>query len=199
MKHIEQFRQHFTKVPTFTMRDAKLLLGNVVPSGYLRLLIHNLRKTGEVKRITRGTYTFHDEAQLVGFAFEPFYYGLQDALSLLNLWEQETNPIVITPRKIRSGTRNFEGNNYLVRHLDRKMFFGFEFIKYFNYWLPVSNPEKTLIDFAYFKEPLSQETLKEIKKRINHKKLNEYLKRTPQKTRERVLKLLKKQLNQLGF
>ena len=177
-------------MPVFTMRDAKLFLGKT-SHNYLYLLIHNLLKTGELKRITKGVYTFHEEAQLVGFAFEPFYYGLQDALSLHNLWEQETNPIVITTRNIRSGTRNFEGSNYIVRHVNRKIFYGFDIIKYFNYWIPVSTIEKTLIDFVYYREPLSKETVNEIKRKINHEKLNEYLKRTPAKIREKVLKLLK--------
>ena len=48
--------------------------------------------------------------------------------------------------------------------------------------------EKTLIDMVYFKEKLSSESLKEIKKRINKRKLNSYLKAYPKNIKERVLR-----------
>ena len=87
--------------------------------------MNHLTKKGEIKKITRGAYTFKEEIEVVGFAFSPFYYGLQEALSLRNLWEQEVNPVVITPRKIRQGVRKFLGNNYLIKRVNRSMFFGF--------------------------------------------------------------------------
>jgi hypothetical protein len=58
-----------------------------------------LLRSGRIYKITRGSYTFYDEVQYAGFAFQPFYYGLEDALSLLGLWKQETNPVIITPGK----------------------------------------------------------------------------------------------------
>ncbi len=192
MKHVKLLRAQFGKKLVFTARDVKMLLGKKTSSKYLNLLLHNLVKSGELNRISKGTYTFRSEVQLVGFAFQPFYYGLQDALSLRNLWEQETNAVVITPRRVRKGIRTFLGSNYLVRTIDRKMFFGFELAKYFDIWIPVSTPEKTLIDFVYFREPLSKDALKELKKKINEKILKEFLKRTSKRTRETVLKLLKK-------
>ncbi|MDP2973443.1 MAG: hypothetical protein Q8N60_00180, partial [Candidatus Diapherotrites archaeon] len=69
------------------------------------------------------------------------------------------------------------GANVLVRRINRKMFFGFDLIKYYEHWLPVSDIEKTLVDFFYFKEPLSKETLEEIKQKLEKKKLNQYLKK----------------------
>jgi len=190
MKYLREVRKKFGDKPAFTARDLKNLLREKgATNQYIQLLTHNLRKTGELKRITRGTYTFRDESQTVGFAFQPFYYGLQDALSLHNVWEQETNPVVITPRKIRPGTRKFQETNYSVRHVSRKMFFGFEPMKYYDLWIPVSTPEKTLIDFAWFKQKLLKETLDEIKPRIRREILEEYLKRVP-RLRKQVEKLL---------
>ena len=65
-----------------------------------------------------------------GFGFSPFYYGLEDALSLRNVWEQETNPVIITPRTVRVGIRKFEGRHFVVRRIDRSMFFGYTFVDY---------------------------------------------------------------------
>lgn len=55
--------------------------------------------------------------------------GLQDALSIHNLWEQETIPIIIITRKIRQGIRKVLDLNVLIRRIDKKYFFGFDYIK----------------------------------------------------------------------
>ncbi|VVB66388.1 Uncharacterised protein [Candidatus Gugararchaeum adminiculabundum] len=192
MKYLSEVREKFGSLPAFTISDLQVFLGTKkISKNYLYLLIHNLVKSGEIKKISRGVYTFLDESETVGFGFTPFYYGLQEALSLKNLWEQETNPIVLTPRKVRSGVRQFEGSNFVVRRIARKMFFGFTTMRYKDFWIPVSDNEKTLIDFAYFNEPLSNEALAGLRKNLDRKKLLEYLKRCPEITRRKVKKLAK--------
>lgn len=193
MKYAKEFREHFAYALTFSTRDARLFLENKGASKqYAKLFVHNLMRRGELHAVTKGVYTFRQEMQVVGTAFPPYYYGLQDALSLHGFWEQETNPVVVTPRKVRPGVRTFLGNNYLVRRIDRKMFFGFQAVKYGEFWVNVSDAEKTLVDFAYFKAPLSKEALDEIKKKIDRKKLARYLTRTPAQARWRVEKMLAK-------
>jgi predicted transcriptional regulator of viral defense system len=191
MKYLREMREHFSAVPAFTISDLKVFLGRKgIGRGYLHLLVHNLLAKDEVRRITRGIYTFSSDAQLVGFGFRPFYYGLQDALSLRNLWEQETNPVVLTPRRVRTGVRSFEGTNYLVKRIPRGLFFGFETIKYSGFWIPVSDVEKTLIDFVYFRQALDSETLNEMKKRIKKKNLDGYLRRCPAWVKRKVRELV---------
>jgi len=147
-------------------------------------------KQGELFPITKGVYTFRQEMQTVGFAFQPFYYGLQDALSLRNLWEQETAPVVITPRRVRNGMRKFLRNNYVVKRIDRKMFFGFSLVKYGDFWMPVSDAEKTLIDLVHFRQPVSDEALTEMKKAMRKEVLEGYLEKVPKMLAERVRKKL---------
>ena len=192
MSLANEVRNRFKESKLFTINEVKIFLSTKkVSDRYFQLIIHNLLKTGELKRISRGIYTFQDEIETVGFAFQPFYYGLQESLSLRNLWEQEVNPIVVTPRKVRTGIRNFQGANYVVKRIRRSMFFGFETIKYKEFWIPVSDIEKTVIDFVYFKEHLNEETLIDIRQQIDEKKLKLYLKRCPNWVRNRVEKLLK--------
>ena len=192
MKYISKVREHFDKQMVFTLRDLRIFLKKeAISVGYADLLLHNMVSKGEITRITKGVYTFNKDLEVVGFAFPPFYYGLQDALSLRNIWEQETNPIVITPKKVRTGIRQIMDSNVLVRKISRKMFFGFELIKCNNYWLPVSDAEKTLIDFVYFNESLPKDTLEELTKKVQGKKLETYLKKTPKRTRAKVERLLK--------
>ncbi len=190
MKYLGEVRRRFKKEPAFTIADMKIFLGKRgISPGYLNLLVHNMLVKGEIRRITRGVYTYSDDIEVVGFGFRPFYYGLQEALSLRNLWEQETNPVVVTPRKVRSGVRDFDGGNYLVKRINRRMFFGFEMMRHGDCWVPVSGVEKTLIDFVYFGEHLSRETLGEIQKKIDESVLRDNLKRCPAWVVEGVKKL----------
>ncbi|MHB8359305.1 MAG: hypothetical protein ACYDCP_07390 [Thermoplasmataceae archaeon] len=110
MKYMHDLVSHFFSKPAFSVDELKAYLHRrQAPEGYHKVLIQNLLNSGKIFRIARGSYTFHEEIQYVGFAFKPFYYGLEDALSLRELWEQETNPVIITPRKVRNGLRQFEG------------------------------------------------------------------------------------------
>ena len=77
-----------------------------------------------------------------------------------------------------------------IRKINRKMFFGFNGVKYFDYWIQVTDVEKTLIDFVYFKEPLQSIVLEKMKERTDKKKLNGYLKRCSTKVKKSVLSLL---------
>ncbi len=189
MKYIKKVREHFKKKPVFSIKDLRVFLKKKgISKEYSKLLIHNLVKEKEIQRITKGVYSFQKDLMVAGFAFSPFYYGLQDALSLRNLWEQETIPIIVTPRKVRPGIRKIMDSNVLIRRINRKMFFGFESVKHFDLWIPVSDAEKTLIDFTYFNEPLSKEVLKELKKKVDEKKLKKYLKKCPKNTVKKIRK-----------
>ena len=91
MKFMKEFIGYFQSKPAFSSSEARNFFSfRGGPKGYYKTVINNLIRSGKLHRITRGHYTFHEEAQFAGFAFMPFYYGLQDGLSLRNLWEQET-------------------------------------------------------------------------------------------------------------
>lgn len=158
----EQYKNEYK----FTKKDAsKLFSKDKISNEYLDQLLHNLVKQNKIIRITNGSYTFKKDLMVSGFAYSPFYYGLQEALSLRNLHEQETNPIIITKNKIKPGIKTIQGSNVLLRRIDCKYFFGFDFIKYYDMEIPVSDYEKTLIDFVYYNEPLSKEVINDLKKK----------------------------------
>lgn len=157
---------------------------------YAKQLIRNLLNKGKIKSLAKGCYSSHDEPSLAVFCFKPAYLGLQDALSFHELWEQETIPVIITSRKVRQGIRKVLGMNVLVRRMDKKYLFGFDYEKQGDFFLPYSDIEKTFIDMLYFNEKLTEEAKENITKRIDKKKLNLYLKNYPRKFRNRVLSLL---------
>ncbi len=190
IKYLKLLEELFKKSPVV---DANSIL-RIVKSKknikqYNKQLIRNLILNGKIKRITKGYYTIHDEPSLSVFCFKPAYLSLQDSLSFHNLWEQESIPIMITTKKVRQGIRKVFGVNVLIRRINKKYFFGFELCKDRKFYLPYSDIEKTFIDMIYFKEKLSDKALSEIKKRIDKKKLNSYLRKYPKRFRDRVLRV----------
>ncbi len=192
MKYVEGFFRHFKDFPILTTRDAQMYLQHLGSTQeYAKLFIKNLLKKGKLNKLKRGFYTFGTDPTLASLAFTPSYHGLQEALSLHNLWEQETNTILVTPRKVRPGVRQMLGGTVIIHRIARKMFFGFETRNYYGQWINVSDVEKTLIDFVYFNQPLDSATLKEMKKRIDKKKLASYLEKCPDRIKRKIGKLFR--------
>ena len=183
----------FEKSPVVSYNSISRIVNNEKKAkGYSKRIINYLLKQGKIKKLTKGCYTALNNSSLAVFCFQPAYLGLQDALSFHNLWEQETIPVIITIRNIRTGIRKSLGSNILIKRIEKKLFFGFDSYQEGNYALPYSDIEKTLIDLVYFKQPIDKETIRNFKKKIDGKKLNSYLKEYPKEIRKKVLDILNK-------
>jgi predicted transcriptional regulator of viral defense system len=146
---MNEFFENFKDKYIFSANDVKRFLSyRKANDDYYKIFLYNLTKEKKIHKIRYGYYSFNDDIMLTGLSYEPFYYGLESALSLLNLWEQETNPVIITPLHIRTGMMQYEGRNYIVRRISREMFFGYQYLKYYDFYIPVSCLEKTLIDLV---------------------------------------------------
>ncbi|MFH1317024.1 MAG: hypothetical protein ABII01_05895 [Candidatus Woesearchaeota archaeon] len=157
---------------------------------YSKQLVRNLILKGKINILAKGYYTKHDDPSLCVLCLDG-YLGLQDSLSFHNLWDQETIPVIITAKKVRQGIREVIGTNVLVRRINRKYFFGFDYLKYGDFYLPVSDVEKTFIDMVYFRESLGKEMLKNLKKSVDKEKMMRYLKYYPARFREKMVSKLK--------
>jgi predicted transcriptional regulator of viral defense system len=186
--YLNKVKEFITKTPVFRVRDIELIVKN---RSYAHLILHKLAKKKEIKRIMRGWYSLYDDPIVSVFCFKPAYLGLQEALSIHNLWEQETNVVIVTTRKVRTGVRKFFDSNVVVHRVKQKYFFGFDLMRYDDFFIPVSDVEKTFIDLIYFNEIPTRPVLKEIKKKMNKKKLSNYLENYPSKFREKVKKLVR--------
>ena len=189
IKYIDKIRKFFKDSPVVSIASLKKFIGEK-NNKYIYLIINKMLKKNEMKKITKGYYSIYEDPSLAVFCFKPAYLGLQDALSFHNLWEQETNPVIITSRKIRRGVRKVFTHNVVFKKIDSKYLFGFNYEKCGDFYFPYSNIEKTFIDMVYFRNNLDKETLKNIKERINRKKLNLYLKVYPKRFKKLVLKFL---------
>ena len=193
-KYLDKIRNLFEKSPVVTFDSIKMIVKdkkNV--KQYTKQIIRNLIKQNKIKRITKGFYTIHEDPSLAVFCFSG-YLGVQNAVSFHNLWEQETVPMIITAKKVRQGRREIFGANIIIKRIDRKYIFGFEYYKYplenRDIYIPYSDIEKTFIDMVYFKQPLDKEVIDNFKEKINKKKLKDYLKKYPKRFRKMVLRLL---------
>lgn len=191
-KHIKKIREFFKKTPVVDIKSIKMIVGR---SDYAYLIVSHMLKRGEIKRITKGYYSIHDDPVLAAYCFRPCYIGLEEAMSFHGIWEQETNLILVTTKKVRRGIRKVFGTNVLVRNIFPKYFFGFDYLKYGDFVVPISDVEKTFIDIIYFRQigkGFDKKILREFRKRIDGKKLNSYLKKYPLKFRKRILDILER-------
>ncbi len=190
IKYLGEIRDFFKKSPVVDIGSLKRFIKKKNKE-YIYLIINNLLKKKEIKKITKGFYSVHEDPSLIVFCFKPSYLGLQNAMSFHNLWEQETAPIIVTTKNVRKGIRNVFDRNVLIRKIDKKYIFGFEYYKDGDFYLPYSDIEKTFIDIVYFKQPIDDEVINEFRKKINKKKLKDYLKRYPERFRKKVKIILK--------
>ena len=184
-KHIEKIRALFKKSPVIDFQSIKRTIGSG-NDNYAKLLINNLLKSKEINKIAKGKYSLNEDPSLFVLCYNRSYLGLQSALSFHGLWEQETIPVVITPRKIRQGLRNVSGMNVLVRRIKKEYAFGFEFYNDGGVYLPYSYIEKTFIDMIVFNQFMDEDVLKQFKRRIGKNKLKKHLNKYPEKIRKRI-------------
>ncbi|MCK4730537.1 MAG: hypothetical protein KAT28_04410 [Candidatus Aenigmarchaeota archaeon] len=187
MKYINKVREYFKNTSVASIGSISRLVGN---KNYTYTLLNHLLKKGDINRIKKGYYTVHEDPSLIVYCLKPAYLGLQDAMSFHNIWEQETCPVVITTRKVRTGIRKVFDSNVLVKRISPKYFFGYDFYKYGDFVFPVSDMEKTFIDLVYFRE-IGDEFVMKFKKKMNIKKINLYLEKYPENFRRKVLDMLR--------
>ncbi|MGC8505427.1 MAG: type IV toxin-antitoxin system AbiEi family antitoxin domain-containing protein [Thermoplasmata archaeon] len=175
MKYESAFIMFFEKQNIFMTDDARRFLLRLSASeAYIRLMLHNLVQSGKLYRIGKGAYTFQRNEGIIGFRFRPFYYGLQYALTIRKIWTQQSIPVTITRSKAEPGIRELMGIRIIIHRINAKGFFGFEYVNYGGLFVPVSDPEKTLLDFIYYGIELDPETRAELEKRVNKSLLKEY-------------------------
>lgn len=190
-KYLKSVENLFRKSPVVSYSSIqRIIKGNKGNNVYAKQLVRQLMLKGKIKKLAKGCYTSRNDSQLIIFYLKPAYLGLQDALSFHGLWEQETVPIIVTVRKVRQGLRKVLGSNILIRRINKRYLFGFDYIQQGEIYYPYSDIEKTLIDMIYFNEKLSKEALNNIPKKIDAEKLKGYLKKYPTRFQKKVLKLV---------
>ena len=184
IKYLNQVKELFNQSQVVSLASLK----KIVPQNYLKLLLNNLIKKQKIYRLTKGFYSKSDDPTLLVYCIKPSYLGLQEALSIHNIWEQETITVLVTPTKVRIGIRELHNTHIIIHNINKNYFFGFNFQDIGNLYIPVSDLEKTFIDLIYFNQKLDLKTWKQLKKKLDSKKLNKYLKVYQKKIKYKILK-----------
>lgn len=191
MKYEKEFRRYFSKIPIFTFKDAKRYLCMMGASeAYVKLFVYGQMKRRSLLRVGKGVYSYLDNEIAVGFAFRPFYYGLEFSMTLHRLWTQISVPVIITTTKAVPGIRESMGKRILIRRISEHMFFGIEYIEYNGMFVPVSDIEKTLIDFAYFNIDLNGDDTRTVLQKCSVRRLMEYARASNRKVEKRIEDIL---------
>ncbi len=164
------------------LRNSSLFTYRLVESSvgsYAKVLLHNLRRRGEVVELVKGVYTFKKSPYMIVKAIPMSYVGLGSAAFLHGAWNQVGAITVLSPaasRTVRSGERVVAGFKVIVRRISKKMYFGYEYIymEDLEEWIRVSDPEKTLIDLVYFRHPAIDE-MPELIQMVDVSKVEAYL------------------------
>jgi predicted transcriptional regulator of viral defense system len=193
VKYTNQFLEYFESFPAFTAKDVKLfMLKNGANGDYYKTFMHNMVKSGRAYAIGRGRYTLHDDPMVAGFAFSPFYYGMETALTYYKLWNYMTPISIVTMNRIRKGSIELLGRNATVRRIQKNKFFGYSMVNYKdNLYIPMADMEKTLVDSVYFHSRFSLEVYSEMAKRIDRKRLDSYLRRYSGIVKKQVYGIIK--------
>ncbi|MHA1606402.1 MAG: type IV toxin-antitoxin system AbiEi family antitoxin domain-containing protein [Candidatus Freyarchaeota archaeon] len=137
------------RMPVFTAKD---LVIRGVPRSYVRRLANLLKEKGRIKIVERGKYAVTEDPLLVApFLTFPSYVSMFSALLIRGAISQMPMGVqVVTTRKRKNKVATYNDTKIEFFRIKRRLFFGFEYVWYEGFQVPVAKPEKALIDIYYF-------------------------------------------------
>ncbi len=172
------------ELPLFSLADVTQIVSG---KAYAKKVVKKMVARGEIRKIRRNTYTFHDDPFLMStFLFKPSYLSSASALSYHQLISQIPTEFFCFSPKARktAGAINVYPTPY---------FWGFEEQPYQGFSIPIATPEKALIDsWGIIPVSIFEEAVPE----INVKQMKEYLKKIKKSS---VLKRMGYLLERNGF
>jgi len=186
----------FKNFKTFTFNDVRMALTGKkkISDKTIQVTLSRMVKSKKLYKVTKGVFSLEKRDDIVGFAFSPFYYGGVAALMIRDLSDDQVKMEIMTTRRVKRSLVEIYGGDsvVVVHHVPKKYYFGFEDLKYGNLTIPVSNPEKTLIDIFYYKKRLSMQDYAEVLKHIRISILIKYLKVYDKRTAKVVMDFIKR-------
>ena len=133
--------------------DRRKVEGIVGSGAYASLLVHRLKKSGQIFEIERNRYTVHKDAFLVASRISwPSYISIWSSLRYHNLTEQIPQAVwVVTTKKRRNAKITFAGTQITFILTSPKYFFGFEKVDFNGIEVFIADPEKSVIDSMLFR------------------------------------------------
>lgn len=181
----------------FTLKTLQDIL-NVKKETTFHYILNKFLDAGIIVKVERGKYILNDvhisNFALANFLYQPSYVSFESALNFYGILPQFPYEVSsATPKK--PVKKEFQGRIFNYIHIKKELFWGYEKKKGFL----IATPEKALLDQLYlYAKGYRSINLKEYYlERISIKKLKEYLKKYPAKTRQfnKVMKELREYLS----
>ncbi len=187
----------FKGFKTFTFNDVRMVLVDRhrnISDKTIQVTISRMVKNHKIYAITKGVFSLQRRDELAGFAFSPFYYGGLAALMIRDLIDDQVKMEIMTTRAVkRSLLAIYDRSSMVVlHHIPKRYYFGFQNVKYGDIVVPVSDPEKTLIDLIYYRSGLAVQNYDGLLRALDIGRLDAYLKRYDNRTRTSVLRFVKR-------
>ncbi len=170
--------KELNKHPIITKTTIKKILG--CKDDYAYTVLNRLLKRKKIKKITKGKYTTKDDIYLIAAnLYSPNYLSYWSCSYYKGYTEQIVNTIQVVTTMPH---KNISFQNYKIefhKH-GKKMFFGYEKIKYNNDFIFIAEDEKLIIDAVSCEELMGNfdEIIKIIiNSKISKDKLINYLKK----------------------
>lgn len=146
---------------------------------YTNLVLYRLNKSGWIHKIERNKYTvYEDPFLLASHIIWPAYISGWNALKYYSLTEQVPHNISVLTTKNKKNIK-LDNVKIIFKKVRAKILFGYDKIKYDNFWIFIANPEKAIIDSALLRL-VSFSEIKEIiinnRKRLRINLMLRYLK-----------------------
>jgi predicted transcriptional regulator of viral defense system len=146
------------------------------------------QEKGYIEKIKNGFYCFTDQQKNEMFYFlaaskiyKPAYVSLESALSYHGLIPEGVFSVTAITT---NNTATFHSKlcSFYFRHLKASLFFGYNLLKYNDFFVNMAEPEKALLDYLYLHKPNTPEALSAIrmnkivaKELFDNNKMNNYL------------------------
>ena len=166
MKKLDLLRE-LGKTPMFNNKRIRELIGK--DNAYTWLVVHRLKQEGLIKKIERNKYTVHDDPLLVASNLAwPSYISCWAAVRYHNLTEQLPNVIHVVTTRARKRRKIEFGHARIVFIRTRpSILFGYEKIRLGGLEGFMAEPEKALIDSAFFRQISFSEIADMVKTNLN--------------------------------
>lgn len=199
----QEFR-NIIKRPFFRKTDVDFKMVNISS-----VQLSRWAKIGYINQVKRGLYVFNDEKDaldplVISFLlYEPSYVSLESALSFHGLIPELVPATTAVSAKT---TRTFENQygKFLYRHIKPELFFGYAPREVSAEKYLLAEPEKAILDYAYFNrarlnsaDDISELRIntEEFKKIVDIAKLKKYLKEYNSPKIDRIISLLLAHVN----
>jgi predicted transcriptional regulator of viral defense system len=174
----------------FSINDLKILFSGYSIE-YLRLKINRWIKRGYLKKLKKGLYVFSDENidefEIASKLVCPSYISLESALSHYSIIPDISSQVTSISTK---NTNSFEINKIIYNYCHIKNELFFDFIELRD-GIFIASPEKTILDFLYFRNPTENDQFferlnQEILKKLNMKHLKKLSEKFPPKIQKLI-------------